>query len=179
MLLALARGATRLSEVAAAAPGISDRMLALRLNELAARSWSSARSCPPPRFWCGYHLTTRGQELLAPCDRWSTTGCAGPWTTRRPPADPRRRGPLDSWQVRLLLDGYGLASRDRVRFVDRIIEFVVRAARAEAVENRVTARVGCHVITSSRTVVVREEGNTVGATSAVPRPAGRAGPASP
>jgi hypothetical protein len=38
----------------------------------------------------------------------------------------------------LLLDGYGLAARDRVGFVDRIIEFAVRDARAEAVDNSVT-----------------------------------------
>lgn len=41
-------------------------------------------------------------------------------------------------QVRLLLDGYGLSSADRVGFVDRLIEYAVRAARAEAVDHRVT-----------------------------------------
>jgi hypothetical protein len=37
-------------------------------------------------------------------------------------------------QVRLLLDAYGLASRQRVGFVDRMIEFAVHSARQEAVE---------------------------------------------
>lgn len=41
-------------------------------------------------------------------------------------------------QVRLLLDGYGLARADRVGFVDRLVEFAVRAARAEAVQHQVT-----------------------------------------
>ena len=42
-------------------------------------------------------------------------------------------------QVRLLLDGYGLPGADRVGFVDKLIEFAVRAARAEAVDQQVTA----------------------------------------
>lgn len=41
-------------------------------------------------------------------------------------------------QVRLLLDGYGLARAGRVGFVDKLIEFAVRAARAEAVQQQVT-----------------------------------------
>lgn len=36
-------------------------------------------------------------------------------------------------QVRLLVDGYGMASSDRVGLVDRMIEFAVRATRDEAV----------------------------------------------
>lgn len=40
-------------------------------------------------------------------------------------------------QVRLLLDGYGLPRAERVGFVDKLVEFAVRAARAEAVEARV------------------------------------------
>jgi len=83
----------RLSEVAAAVPGISDRMLALRLKELASAQLVEREVMPTTPVLVRYHLTTRGQERMAPCDRWSTTGCAGPRTTRRPPADPRRRGP--------------------------------------------------------------------------------------
>jgi hypothetical protein len=41
-------------------------------------------------------------------------------------------------QVRLLLDGYGLPGAERVGFVDKLIEFAVRAARAEAVDAGVT-----------------------------------------
>ena len=42
-------------------------------------------------------------------------------------------------QVGLLLDGYQLSRAGRVGFVDKLIEFAVRDARAEAVEHRVTA----------------------------------------
>ncbi|MBO0776230.1 MAG: phosphotransferase [Actinobacteria bacterium] len=41
-------------------------------------------------------------------------------------------------QLRLILDGYGLASRQRTGFVDRMITFAVHSARAEAVEFGVT-----------------------------------------
>jgi hypothetical protein len=37
-------------------------------------------------------------------------------------------------QLRLILDGYGLSTRDRDGFVDRMIELAVHAARADAVE---------------------------------------------
>lgn len=40
-------------------------------------------------------------------------------------------------QLRLVVDGYGLARADRVGFVDRMIEFALRSARDEAVEHRV------------------------------------------
>lgn len=49
-----------------------------------------------------------------------------------PPLDERAR------QVRAILDGYGLASKDRAGFVDRIVEFVVHATANEADELRVT-----------------------------------------
>lgn len=42
-------------------------------------------------------------------------------------------------QVGLLLDGYQLPRAERVGFADKLIEFAVRAARAEAVEHQVTA----------------------------------------
>ena len=40
-------------------------------------------------------------------------------------------------QAAVLLDGYGLARADRVGFVDRMIEFAIRAARDEAVSSQV------------------------------------------
>ena len=43
-----------------------------------------------------------------------------------------------SQQVRLLLDAYGLPTAERVGFVDRMIEFAVHSARAEAVRYGVT-----------------------------------------
>jgi hypothetical protein len=43
-----------------------------------------------------------------------------------------------SQQVRLLLDAYGLPAAERVGFVDRMIEFAVHSARAEAVRYGVT-----------------------------------------
>lgn len=42
-------------------------------------------------------------------------------------------------QVRLLLDGYGLPAADRVGFVDKLVEFAVRDARAQALDDQVTA----------------------------------------
>jgi hypothetical protein len=41
-------------------------------------------------------------------------------------------------QLRLILDGYGLASRDRAGFVDMMIAFAVHDARAEAVNTAIT-----------------------------------------
>ena len=57
--------------------------------------------------------------------------------------DIAKRGGLPSatrrgHQVRLLLDAYGLPTAERVGFVDRMIEFAVHSARAEAVRYGVT-----------------------------------------
>ena len=41
-------------------------------------------------------------------------------------------------QTRVLLDGYGVASRDRAAFVSRMIEWAVRSAREEAIVCEVT-----------------------------------------
>ncbi len=49
-----------------------------------------------------------------------------------PPLDDRAR------QLRAIVDGYGLAARDRAGFVDRIVEFVVHATANEADELQVT-----------------------------------------
>lgn len=65
VLLALARGATRFSEVAAATPGISDRMLALRLKELAGAQLVEREVVPTTPVLVRYRLTGRGQELMA------------------------------------------------------------------------------------------------------------------
>lgn len=65
VLLALARGATRFSEVAAATPGISDRMLALRLKELASAQLVEREVVPTTPVLVRYRLTARGQELMA------------------------------------------------------------------------------------------------------------------
>jgi hypothetical protein len=48
--------------------------------------------------------------------------------------DPRTR----ARHVRLMVDGYGLTSRHRVGFVDKMIEFAIHGARQEAVEAGVT-----------------------------------------
>jgi hypothetical protein len=49
-----------------------------------------------------------------------------------PPATERAK------QASLLLDGYGLARKDRIGFVDTLIELAVRSARAEAATHTVT-----------------------------------------
>ena len=61
----------------------------------------------------------RGRALTAP-----------PGEGTRPTSDRAR-------QAAVLLDGYGLARADRVGFVDRMIEFAIRAARDEAVSSQV------------------------------------------
>lgn len=83
VLLALARGATRFSEVAAAVPGISDRMLALRLREMVSAQLVEREVVPTTPVLVRYRLTARGQELMAALRplvhygvRWSEDGTA-------------------------------------------------------------------------------------------------------
>ncbi len=77
-------------------------------------------------------------------NRWSLLSISASVPTRAwaasSSADSHGRSPpaVRARQVRLLLDGYGLPAGDRVGFVDKLIGFAVRAARAEAVDHRVT-----------------------------------------
>ncbi len=65
ILLALARGASRFSEVIAAVEGLSDRLLAARLKELERTGLviRSVESTTPVTV--RYALTRRGQDLMA------------------------------------------------------------------------------------------------------------------
>ncbi len=65
ILLALARGATRFSEIAASVDGLSDRMLAARLRELEQMGLVDRIVEPTTPVSVRYRLTVRGQDLLA------------------------------------------------------------------------------------------------------------------
>jgi len=56
-------------------------------------------------------------------------------------------------QVRLLLDGYGLARPDRVDFVDKMVEIAVHSARAEAVQYGVTPDTAAAIAASGYAVM--------------------------
>lgn len=65
ILLALARGATRFSEICARVDGLSDRMLAARLKELEQMGLIDRIVEPTTPVSVRYQLTERGRELLA------------------------------------------------------------------------------------------------------------------
>jgi DNA-binding HxlR family transcriptional regulator len=65
ILLALARGAARFSEIAASVDGLSDRMLAARLRELEQMGLVDRIVEPTTPVSVRYRLTARGQDLLA------------------------------------------------------------------------------------------------------------------
>jgi DNA-binding HxlR family transcriptional regulator len=73
ILLAVARGARRFSEIHASVPGLSDRMLAQRLRELSAAELLARDVVPSTPVQVTYRLTPRGRELitaLQPLVRW-------------------------------------------------------------------------------------------------------------
>lgn len=65
ILLALARGATRFSEILARVDGLSDRMLAARLKELEQMGLVDRIVEPTTPVSVRYRLTEHGRELLA------------------------------------------------------------------------------------------------------------------
>jgi DNA-binding HxlR family transcriptional regulator len=65
ILLALARGATRFTEILARVDGLSDRMLATRLKELEQIGLVVRMVEPTTPVSVRYHLTPRGRDLLA------------------------------------------------------------------------------------------------------------------
>jgi DNA-binding HxlR family transcriptional regulator len=65
ILLALARGATRFTEILARIDGLSDRMLAARLKELEQVGLVDRIVEPTTPVSIRYRLTVRGQDLLA------------------------------------------------------------------------------------------------------------------
>jgi DNA-binding HxlR family transcriptional regulator len=65
ILLAVARGATRFSEIRATVPGLSDRLLAQRARELEAAGILEREVIPTTPVQVRYHLTEAGTELMA------------------------------------------------------------------------------------------------------------------
>lgn len=74
ILLALARGAERFSELHASIDGISDRLLAARLRELESQGLVTRTVVPSTPVQIRYGLTGSGAELIAilqPLVRWA------------------------------------------------------------------------------------------------------------
>ena len=73
ILLALARGATRFSEIVASVQGLSDRMLAQRLKQLAEAGLVERSIVATTPVQVRYSLTEKGQSLmtsLEPLAEW-------------------------------------------------------------------------------------------------------------
>ena len=64
ILLALSRGKTRFSEIIAAVPGLSDRLLAQRLRELETAGLLARDVVASTPVQVRYRLTPRGDDLL-------------------------------------------------------------------------------------------------------------------
>ncbi|GAA1609655.1 winged helix-turn-helix transcriptional regulator [Leucobacter chromiireducens] len=88
VLLALARGAQRFSELASGIDGISDRLLAARLRELEAQGLVTRTVIPSTPVQIRYGLTSSGAELiriLHPLVQWARrSGAAVPSETPSP-----------------------------------------------------------------------------------------------
>jgi DNA-binding HxlR family transcriptional regulator len=65
ILMALAQGATRFSEVLATVEGLSDRLLAVRLKELEKVGLVEREVIPTVPVQVRYRLTERGDDLMA------------------------------------------------------------------------------------------------------------------
>jgi DNA-binding HxlR family transcriptional regulator len=64
ILLAIARGATRFSDIVASVPGLSDRLLSQRLKELEAARLLEREVVASTPVQVRYRLTPRGADLL-------------------------------------------------------------------------------------------------------------------
>jgi DNA-binding HxlR family transcriptional regulator len=84
ILLALARGATRFTEIAARVDGLSDRMLAARLKELEQIGLIDRIVEPTTPVSVRYRLTARGRDLLASLQPLVAYGQRWETTARRP-----------------------------------------------------------------------------------------------
>jgi DNA-binding HxlR family transcriptional regulator len=65
ILMAVARGARRFSQILASVPGLSDRMLAQRLKELGAAGLLAREVLPTMPVQVTYQLSPSGRELMA------------------------------------------------------------------------------------------------------------------
>lgn len=72
ILRALLSGATRYTDVTAAIPGLSDRLLSERLRELEAEGIVVRTVIPEMPVRIEYHLTDKGQSLLPVLEAVST-----------------------------------------------------------------------------------------------------------
>lgn len=85
IMLALARGATRFSEIILLVDGLSDRMLSVRLRELEHAELVRRLVEPTMPVTVRYGLTARGRDLLASLQplakysqRWEREGAEAP-----------------------------------------------------------------------------------------------------
>jgi DNA-binding HxlR family transcriptional regulator len=65
ILLAIARGATRFTDILALVPGLSDRLLAQRVRELEAAGMLERQVIASTPVQVRYRLTAQGADLLA------------------------------------------------------------------------------------------------------------------
>ncbi len=85
ILLALARGATRFSEILASVAGLSDRLLVVRLKELERADLVERTVEPTTPVMVRYRLTEQGEELMSAiqplvdfAQRWAPEGVQQP-----------------------------------------------------------------------------------------------------
>jgi DNA-binding HxlR family transcriptional regulator len=64
ILMAVAQGATRFSEITTAVPGLSDRLLSQRAKELESSGLLEREVIPSIPVQVRYRLTSRGQDLM-------------------------------------------------------------------------------------------------------------------
>jgi DNA-binding HxlR family transcriptional regulator len=91
ILRALISGATRFSDITAAVPGLSDRLLSERLKELEAEGIVSRTVYPTTPVRVEYGLTAKGlalHEVIASISGWAET-----WLTKTEAPDECRRDP--------------------------------------------------------------------------------------
>jgi DNA-binding HxlR family transcriptional regulator len=81
ILRALLSGSTRFSDIAAAVPGLSDRLLSERLRELELEGIVTRAVIPDRPVRVEYHLTEKGQALesvMAAVSAWAERWVDGP-----------------------------------------------------------------------------------------------------
>lgn len=86
ILRELMHGSVRFSDLRAAVPGLSDRLLSERLKELEAAEVVERRVFPDTPVRIEYHLTQRGRDLeavVAAVSRWSQRWLARAAATAR------------------------------------------------------------------------------------------------
>ncbi len=91
ILLALARGATRFTEITARVDGLSDRMLAARLKELEQLGLVDRLVEPTTPVSVRYRLSARGEDLLASLQ--ALVGYGQRWEKK-----PSGAGDLEWWE---------------------------------------------------------------------------------